>query len=503
MAAKDFKKKKVLMEAPKYVPQLKFRSKKELDESDYSLLFWSENRSKENPYGTIQNELLSYLDKGKIFHIFISGETLEGKGVTLENITEYYQKKFKDFVIIDISGKNYEGAFWAKNHKCYLVYPQLIKAKKPATNTNVIEKKLNYKNTWRKLIKLAKKNNRILVLMCRDPLEPSFLKAQAKLFQVLNTDEGLVDIRKVCLLREISFIGYKHGTLKASTSKWALENKRLFLNLCRTGRHGQNQIIADAQRIKDIDDALKDNVALKIIKRTRSFVGNYAKYIQETIQTLEKHQAIFEFRGKVFTGIIKYNEWHKKETDRIEDIGIFPQRVEIEHFNKFKENRYIDSVSEEWTNYDGRLVIGRRRHIQNPENTKLCSFELADLLGLEMEVELNGSFLAKNPKLIYGEIKFRSPESKHPRIETGDVKKTIQDLHVKKITWNDEKNCYFWTLDPDIVKLLNWKMSGDEYKLPCIVEMITPSGATTGARALMNKHNIRLRTVKIDENFYS
>jgi len=504
MAAKDFKKKKVFFKSPKYVPELKFRSQEELKKSNSSFLFWSENRNSKSPHGTFQNEFLDYVKEGKIFHAFIGGETMEGKGVTLENLVEYYKKSFEDYVIIDVSGKNYEGCFWAKNYKCYCVYPQLIKPKKPSTNPNVIEKKLNHKNPWKKLIRMASRHKRILILMCRDPLEKSTLKAQRKLFEVLNKDEDLAKYRKVLLLREISFIGYKHGKLKMGTGSFLRDTKREFLNLCRTGRHGQNQIIADAQDMGDIDNTLKDNVALKIIKRTNTFVGNYPKYVQEAIKKLKKHQAIMEFRGKLFTATIGYNGWHKKETDKVEDIGIFPTKVVIDHFNKLKENRYIDRVAEEWTNYENRLIIGRRRHIQDPENSKLCNFELADLLGLETEIWANGNILMKKPKLVYGEIKFRSEDSKHPRIETGDVKKTIQDLMVKKITWDHKKNCYFFTLDPDIIKALSWHISQDyePIKVPCQVEMITPQGATKGAMALIRKHHIYLRTVKIDDTFY-
>ena len=500
--SKDFRKKKVTLEAPEYKPKLKFRSKEELKTYKAKMLFWSENRSENHPYGIHQDEFVNYLTTGELFHAFVMGETMEGKGVTIENLAEYYKENFEKFVIIDISGKNYEGCYWAKNYKCYLVYHQGLKPSKPSDNPNIIEKKLNHNNTWKKLIKLAHKNKRVLILMCYDPLDNHFLKAQYKLFNTLNHDESLASIRKVLLLREISFIGYKQGILKATTSKYALDVKREFLLLCRTGRHPQNQIIADAQRFQDIDSALGDNVALKIIKRTESFVGNYPKYIQDKIKTLEKHQAILQFRGKVFTAIIGYNEWHKTSKDKIEDLGIYPARVDFQNLNKFKENRYIDMVSEEWTNYNGRFILGRRRHIQNPEDTKLCSFELADLLGLQCNIELNGKIMVKKPKMIYGEIKFRSPGSKHPKIETGDVIKTIQDLAVKKITWNEKKNCYFWTLDQDILKSLNWYSEEDNFVIPTIVEMITPQGATTGAKALMKKHNIYLRIVKIDENFY-
>jgi len=502
--SKSLKKKKVRFDAPKIVPELRFRSLKELNESDLSVLFWSENRNEQNQYGTLQNEFIDYLTHGKIFHIFISGETLEGKGVTLENLTEYYHKNFKDFVIIDVSGKNYEGCFWAKNYKCYFVYPQLLKARKTTENENVIEKKLNKKNHWKKLIQLAKKNKRILVLMCRDPLEPSFLKAQAKLFHILNTDDKLTQIRKVLLLREISFVGYKHGTLKATTDKLALENKRLFLNLCRTGRHGQNQIIADAQRGNDIDDTLKDNVALRVFKRSSSGIGNYPNYVKDTIKTLQKHQAVFEFRGKIFTGIIKYNDWHKKETDKIENIGVFPEQIELENYTRYKENAYIERVSEVWTNSENRAVIGRRRHVQNTENTKLCTFEIADLLGLEYKIEIKSqedfSIAIKN--LIYGEIKFRAKDSKHPKIETGDVIKTIQDLALKKIIFDDDVGLYFWTLEKDITKQLNWKLSSDYYRIPTIVEMVTPTGATVGAQSLLDKHHINLKIIKIDKDLF-
>jgi hypothetical protein len=129
-------------------------------------------------------------------------------------------------------------------------------------------------------------------------------------------------------------------------------------------------------------------------------------------------------------------------------------------------------------------------------------FEIADLLALEGEININSSMGLKTARLIYGEIKFRSPGSKHPRIETNDVKKTIQDLAVKMITYDTEKDHYFWTLDQQLAKQLGWSLEKEKVDFPVIVEMVSPGGATKGAKALMDRHNIWNRTVKIDEDTF-
>ena len=84
---------KVTFEKPKKFLHLEFISPKKLQENDIRFGFWSENANKTNPYGTIQNEFIDYIKKEKRFHTFVVGETMEGKGVVLENIAEMYYLK--------------------------------------------------------------------------------------------------------------------------------------------------------------------------------------------------------------------------------------------------------------------------------------------------------------------------------------------------------------------------------------------------------------------------
>jgi len=521
MSQDNFQKKRigVQLEKPEWHPHLKFMPQTILEKNGLRFGFWSENANNNNEWGFIQNEFLEYLRTWKKFHVLIAGETMEGKGVFLENLAEFYwegylkgeNKKYTDLdhperekiCLIDVSGKNYEGCFWAKKYKCILVYPQLLKPRKTSTNPNIEEVKLNKKNTWQKLIKKAAREKKILILMCYDPLEPSYLRAEAKLFKILSDDLTLGKIKKYALCREISFIGYKQGLTKVSMDTNVLDTKRWFLKLIRTGRHNQALVFSDAQRSKDIDDNLGDNVALKVFKRTNGYVGNYPKYIQDAIKTLAKNQAIFEFRGKIFTCTIRYNEWHKKEEDSIESLGIYPTIVDLANFNKWKENQYIDWVSENWTNYYNRLVIGRRRHIQNEENSKLCNFEIADILGIEGKTIIRGGIIIDNPYLVYGEVKFRNSE-RHPKIEKAEVQKTIQDLFTKNILWSIEDNKYYWTIDNQMANALNWQIgdSKKEIKIPCKVVMVTQNGATQGAKALIDKHHINIELIKLPESFY-
>lgn len=492
MSSKNLKGQKVHVSRPKYQPHLYFYPPSKLEETKQKLLLWSENNQ--------DHLILSNLFKnGDLFHVFGFGETMSGKSNALEVIAEFF-KNTHERVIIDASGINFEGCFWAREYKCYCVYPQLLKPKKKATNPNVIEIKLNKKNTWETIIQRAYKNKRVIVLMCEDPLETSYLKALIGLFKTC-LKRKLSHIVKVPLLREISFFAYQHGTLKASQSKYATLAKREFLRYIRIGRHMNNQILVDAQRLKDIDGMIGDNIALKVIKRTEGFVENFEKYIAETIKILEKHQVIFKVKGHVCTGTIGLSSFHKTEMDKVEDIGIFPTTVDIARFNKVVENRYIDRVSEYYTNQLNRLIIGRRRHLQDPENSELCVFEIADLLAIECNFNLSQPIYLENSKLVYGEIKFRNSD-KHPRIETTDVKKTIQDLAIKKITWNSEKNIYFWTIDQEVAKQLEWTLEKKEIEFPVFIEMISPNGATKGAITLMKKHHIYNRVIKIEEETF-
>jgi len=485
-------KEKVHFSKPKFVPNLYFYPRDKLEELDQKLLLWSENKKDH----LILQKLLK---ESSLFHLFAFGETMSGKSNLLEVFAEF-MKAQHDRLIIDASGIDFEGCFWIKSHKCYCVYPQLIKPKKKSTNPNVIEVKLNKKNTWETIIRRAHKNKRVVILMCEDPLENSYLKALIGLFQACLKRE-LSEIVKICLLREISFFAYQHGTLKTSQSKYAVLAKRNFIKYVRIGRHKNNQIFVDAQRLKDIDGMIGDNIAIKAIKRTEGFVENFDKYISNTIKVLEKHQVIFKVLGHVCTGTLGLSSFHKTEKDKIEDLGVFPTTIDIHLYNKIVENRFIDRVSEYYTNRLNRLILGRRRHLQDPENSDLCMFEIADLLAIEANLSVNNGINLENAKLVYGEIKFRNSD-KHPRIETSDVKKTIQDLAIKKIHWDSVKNIYFWTIDKDIAKQLEWKLEREEAKIPVFVEMISPNGATKGALALMKKHDIYNRVIKIEEETF-
>lgn len=482
---------KIKISKPKFIPSLYFYPPSKLKETGQKLLLWSQNNQD-------HNYLSKLLKEGSLFHLFAFGETMSGKSNLLEVFGEY-MKKEHDRLVIDASGIDFEGSFWAKNHKCYCVYPQLIKPKKKSSNPNVIEVKLNKKNTWETIIQRAHKNKRMIILMCEDPLENSYLKALISLFQTCLKRE-LSHIIKVMMLREISFFAYQHGTLKASQSRYTVLAKRNFVKFVRIGRHKNNQIFVDAQRLGDVDKMIGDNIAVKAIKRTEGFIDNFDKYIYEKIKILEKSQVIFKTLGHICTGTIGLSSFHKTELDKVESINIFPVTVDIMKYNKIVENRFIDRVSEFYTNKLNRLIIGRRRHLQDPENSDLCMFEIADLLAIEGQINLDKGGI-DNFKLIYGEIKFRNSE-KHPRVETSDVKKTIQDLAIKKIIWNSEKNIYFWTLDQEIVKQLGWKLNSDEKQVPVFVEMISPNGATKGAMALMGKHHIYNRTIKIEEETF-
>ena len=496
MSNRDYKKEGTHLSRPKYVPKLKFHSPKELETYKKKVMFWSEN-------GKDENELIKYITENESFHLFACGETMEGKSNTLEIFTEIISDLHEDNLVIDVSGVNFEGVFWAKKHKVYLVYPQLIKPDKKNENPNVTELKLNKKNTWEKIIKRARKYKRKIVLACDDPLENSFLKAEIDLFKALLKRE-LSHIRKIILLREISFIGYKHGTLKATSSKLAQKAKRNFLKLVRMGRHLNNQVFTDAQRFQDIDNTLGDNVALKLFKRTETFVGNFPKYIQEKIKTLQKWECVLLFRGKIFTSTVAYNDWHKRETDQVEDLGVYPKTVQIETYNKIVENRYIDRVSEYYTNVLNRIVLARRRHLQDSENTELCQFEIADLLAIEPEkIVIKKTLQLSKPRIVYSEIKYRSLDTGHPRIETSQVKKTVSDLALKKIRWDAKKKHYFWLIENDLAKSLGWELPEGEQEIPTIIEMVSPNGASKGAQSLMKKHNIRNVIIPIDtETFF-
>jgi len=494
MANSSYKdKKKVHFSKEKYEPDLYFYPKDKLEELNQQLLLWSENNSD-------HRVLEKLLKDASLFHLFAFGETMSGKSNLLEVFAEYQMKAFNR-VIIDASGIDYEGTFWAKKYKCYFVYPQLIKPKKTNKNPNVKEIKLNKKNTWTKILRRAERYKRVVVLMCEDPLEASYLRALIKLFKTCMKRE-LSNIHKICLLREISFFAYKHGTLKVSAERYARDAKRSFIKYVRIGRHKNNMIFCDAQRISDVDGMIGDNVAVKAIKRTDGYIENFPKYISEEIKVLKKWHVIFKVLGLVCTGTIGLSSFHKTEDDKVEDLKVFPTTVDIHRYNKLVENRYIDRVGEYYTNRLGRLILGRRRHLQDPENSDLCMFEIADLLAVEGEININSSMSLKKARLVYGEIKFRSAGSKHPRIETNDVKKTIQDLAVKMINYDTEKDHYFWTLDQQLAKQLGWSMEKEKVDFPVIVEMVSPGGATKGAKALMDRHNIWNRTVKIDEDTF-
>lgn len=491
------KKQKVHFAKPEEKSELYFYPKSTLEEYDKKLLLWSEN-------GYDHEILEQMLKNGEFFHFFMFGRTGEGKSNVLEIFAEYFHNEHGN-VIIDASGNDFEGCFWARKYKCYFVYPQLIKPQKKNKNPNVIEVKLNKKNTWKSIIRRAKIHKRIVVLMCEDPLENSYLKALISLFKACLTRE-LATIPKICLLREISFYGYKQGQLKLSDSESAKLAKRHFLKYVRTGRMRCNQIFSDAQGLGDIDNVIGDNIAVKGIKQIEGKVKDVDPYVSDAINALEKHQVVFKVKGKIITGTIALSTFHKEPGEKVESLNVFPKTVELHQYNKIVENRYIDRVCEHFTNKLNRLIIGRRRHLQDPDNSELCMFEIADLLALDTRLTFDGYtpeiIHLKNPKLIYCEIKFRNSSS-HPRIEISDVKKTIQDLAVKKITWNYRKECYLWTIDEDISRVLNWKLEQELVQIPVEIEMISPNGASKGALALMKKHGIKNRTVKINaETFY-
>lgn len=498
---KSTKKEGIYVKTPEIKEVLKFPELESFDTAKYShFQFWSSEGQ--------ELEFLNYLKSiysvnPKLYHTFVRGETIEGKGVFLENLAEYYIEKSDKIVLLDLTGVNYEGAFWCKKYPCYFVYPQLLKSSKKNTNSNVIEISLSIKNTWDKIIKRAFKYKRIVVLLCQNVMDSSVLKALLKLFKVLLNDESLIHIHKILLLREISFIGYKHGILKLIENPIVKELKRLFISEIKTGRHSNNQIFCDSQGL-DIDSMIQDNLALMVYKRCISNIENLPKPVQNCIQTLKKHQAIFEFRGKFFTGIIKYNDWHKTEVDKIQDLGVFPEKTEKKDYNKIVENRYINVVSEFYSNILGRLIINRRRQLKNPDNSRLSIFELADLLSLEgQKIITRNRISIKNPRLVYSEIKFRSSDSSSKKIEIKDVKKLISDLPVKKIYWDFQKNKYLWDLDQELLQKLNLLSLLPNQLIPVIIEMVSPNGATKGSQTLMQKHHIYNRIVKINEkNFY-
>ena len=479
---------------PKYVPHLQFEPKSDLKKLGLWLLLWSENDSD-------HKILLDLLKNNEFFHLFSFGETGSGKSNLIEVFAEYYYKTHGK-LIIDASGNDFEGCYWAKNYPCYFVYPQLLKAAKKNQNPNVIEIKLNHKNPWGKIIQKAWKYKKVIVLMCEDPLEPSYLRMLRGLFDALLKSK-FAHIEKICLLREISFFAYQHGTLKLSDKKIVTDLKRKFMKYIRVGRNRNNEIMCYAERLGDIDKSVGENVAVKAIKRTDGFVDNFDKYMQETVKTLKKEQVLFKVLGKICTGTIALSSFHKEPGESIQEVlKVFPKQVELSHFNKLVENRYIDRVSEYYTNRLDRIILGRRRHLQDPENSELCQFEIADLLALECKIHVNKKFTLNKIKIIYGEIKFRSANSSHPRIETSDVKKTVQDLAVKRINWDIDKNIYFWTIDKVLANSLGWAMEDEERKVACIVEMICPQGASKGAMALMKKHHIYNRVIKINEGSF-
>jgi len=479
---------------PKFKPYLKFPNKSNLVDS--SLALWSYDKS--------HKKLIDAIREGKWFHAFAFGETGEGKSNVLEVLAEKV-KNLHDELIVDASGKNFEGAFWAKNYPVYLVYPHLLKPKPRSPNPNVTEIKLDHKNTWHDILRKALNNGRVVVLMCNDPLESDYLKALIKLFAYLDSPKAQKYL-KTLLLRETSFFAYKHGQLKASTGKLSTTAKRKFLKLARMGRHNQIRILADAQAFKDIDQTITENVALKIIKRTETQLpDNFPKFVNDKIKVLQPHQMIFKLRGKVFTGICSLSSFHKQSEEHINDIDIYPKKVEISRYNKTVENRYIDRVVEYNTNILNRVVLARRRHLQDPENSEMCQFEIADLLALETDINISPFLTLANTKLVYGEIKFRNPNSeKHSRIETSDMKKTISDLQVKRIIFDSDKDMYFWIVDRKLAKALNWTFprEGKEKAIPVLVEMYCPRGATKGAMAMAKRHHIFIRSVKIDEETF-
>lgn len=485
---------KVHFSKKKYIPELNFPPKNDLKEFEKWLLVNSENNFD-------HYQLLKMLRDDKFFHLFAYGETGSGKSALLERFAEFMKNEHGK-LIIDASGNAFEGAFWARNYDCYLVYPYLWKADKKNENDNVKEKKLNNRNTWDKILTWAVRYDKVVVLMCEDPLESSYLKALVKLLDTL-LKRKFIKVKKVCLLREVSFFAYQHGTLKLSNSRWPRMAKRKFLKYVRTGRIRNNQIMCDAQRLGDVDQMVGDNVAIKAIKRTDGHVGNYDKHIQEAIKRLKIHQVVFSVKGRLIAGILENSSFHKESDEKIEEeLKVYPKQVELDNYNKLVENRYIDRVAEYYTNKLDRLVLARRRHMQDPENSALCTFEIADLLAIDGKLTLGPGMGLKKPRLVYGEVKFRRPDSKHPRIETNDVKKTIQDLAVKKIHYDLEKETHFWTIDRSMAIQLGWEMKAEALKFPCIVEMISPGGPTKGARSLMDKHHIWNQRVPIDEDTF-
>jgi len=490
----------IISKKPEYKAYLDFYLKQDLDVFNAKhFLFWSDDDS--------EKEFLEYLESlstknKRLFHSFVVGATTEGKGVYHENLIESIYENSDDSVIIDCTGVNYEGCWWSKKYKCYFVYPRLLKSVKKADNPNVIEIKLNAKNTWENIIIRAKKYKRIIVLMVSDVLESTTLKALRELFKALTTEnESLDKVHKMLLFRELSFLAYKHGMLKLSDSELLKDLKRYFLKLIRTGRHSNNQIFADAQNF-DIDKIVRDNVALIGYKRLDDVPVNIPNYVSDVIKKLKKHHVVFNFKGSYFTGTIRYNDFHKKEIDNIRDLGIFPKKIELNRYNKVVESRYINYVCEYYTNVLGKVILGRRKHLKNPDNSKLTIFEIADIVALDGKfLMFDKDLLIRNFKLIYIEVKYRNAESKTKKVQLSDVRKTIQDLHVKKIRYDINSGKYFWDLDIDVLKKLNIDASVSE-NIPVDVRIITTNGYSKGAKTLMNKHKIKSQIIKVDKKTF-
>jgi hypothetical protein len=510
MSDKFGKKAKAKLEAPEEKEYLYFYPRSELKKQNKKLLLWGDKEKD-------KNFLYDLLWTGEQFHLFAFGETMSGKSNALEVLAEFMKNQHGK-LIIDASGVDFEGAFWSRNYKSYIVYPQLIKPLKKNTNPNAVEVKINKKNTWKTIIQKAWTHKKVICLMCDDPLESSYLKSLIGLFkECLNRQ--LAHIPKIILLREISFFGYRAGQLKASTEKIVQDTKRAFSKFVRIGRHKNNQMFCDAQRVSDIDGMIGDNVAVKILKKFHGKLPNelLMKHELEAIQGLKKWHCIFRVLGRTITGTIALSSFHKDKRkndkgelvpEKIEDLGIFPAVVEMNPFNKVVENRYIDRCGEYYTNVMNWLVFSRRRHLQDIESTALSVFEIADLL----VINPNGFILSEdslnviNPRLVYVEVKFRSAGSKHPKIESTNVKKTIQDLAIKRITWDIDRRRYFWTLNRELAHALHFNMPEDieELRIPVNVEMTNPNGSTKQAQRLMKDHHITFRRIPItSETFFS
>lgn len=267
-------------------------------------------------------QFLKDFEKNKIRGMLFLGSTGSGKSSSLEDLAEFFIRKKE--TVIDLHSAYWEGVYWARKYPVILVQaPSRYQVK--SENPNIIVYTWSEGFNWHKVLQEARDGKAVLVSSCWLPDKSYYVMLREFIEALLNP---LNAFPRVIVIRDL--VSLLPSGLKESSAKELVELKRKMLLFTRQGRKVGNRILADTQIAEDILRSFRENVWVKVYKYYEGKIQGIDEDLNNEINWLNEKQALIHYKGVWFGATFALNECHKNEGDKLSDLGLKIEEVEIE-----------------------------------------------------------------------------------------------------------------------------------------------------------------------------